>query len=343
MESSQPSSSLPHSYEDDLKGLFPSQHPPLPLATPNPLDHSSEITALKKLLSDQAKDFEAEKFKLMHDFTVKLREEERYRIDLLSKIAELEGIRLALEKDLFEGTMGSSRLQGKQAESEENREEMMALRDENARLRTELQQRIEALATIRDSESRLETEHLRTQIRLLELEVSSKQDDHLRLQKTLSSSQQEAKKLREEIGKLEREVGECRRDRAEIEQENADLRQETARLNAESNRLLQKMQSFAETDRPDYASLQMRLEDTTLRIRNLEEMLLQTSENYEEIRQHASLQGEMKRNRVRNSSKGERKRSKSKGSSRNVLISIGNEKSKKGKRKESSQKGTSGL
>jgi len=331
----------PHSYEDDLKDLFLSQIPPAFPTVSSPSDHTV-VAALKKQLSDQVRDFEAEKFKLVHDFTVKLREEERYRVDLLSKVAELEGIRLALEKDLFEG---SRRQPGKWPDSEENREEMQALRDQNARLRTELQQRIEALGTIRDSESRLETEQLRTQLRLAELDCSAQQDELLRLQKALSSAQYEAKKGREDVGKLEREVAECRRDRAEVERENADLRQETVRLNAESNRLLQRIQSFSESSRdtPDYASLQQRLEDTTLRIRNLEEMLLQTSENYEEIRQHASTQGEVKRYRGRDASKGERKRSKSKGSSRSVLNSLGNEKTKRGKRKESGDKGKFAL
>lgn len=337
MESCLNPASLPHSYEDDLKDLFLAQVSPSLPSVSTPSDHTSEVAALKKQLCDQAKDFETEKFKLMHDFTVKLREEERYRVDLLSKVAELEGIRLALEKDLFEGTIGSRRQQGKWPESEENREEMQTLRDQNARLRSELQQRIEALGTIRDSESRLETEQLRTQLRLAELDCSSKQDEVLRLQKALACAMLEARKMREEAGKWEREVEDCRQSRAEVERENADLRQETVRLNAESNRLLQRIQSFSESSRetPDYASLQQRLEDTTLRIRNLEEMLLQTSENYEEMRQHASIQGEMKRNRGRNASKGERKRSKSKGSSRSMLTCLGNEKTKRGKRKES--------
>ena len=161
---------------------------------------------------------------------------------------------------------------------------MELLTEENNALRGEVQRRGD----------RFDGEKYRVQVRILDRELKLKQEEMQKMEKTMLSQQHETRFLREELTKLESEMTDLRKDYSQSERENSNLRTETQRLNAENNRLITRLRDFSdiptcEIHPRDYLALQQRLEDTTLRIKSLEEQVIQTSENCEELRQHASI------------------------------------------------------
>ena len=282
----------PHNYEDELQGLF---------LFLEPVKAKSSPVSMHQHLLSQLQAAETEKFKLIHDFTVKLRQEERERLNLLSKIADLEGIRMRLEEEM---TPDLDMIQGN---SSENQLEIDALRLENERLKSELKQKIETFSSLKDSEMKLEMDHFKTQIRILELENTSKNNEISNLEQKCDQIVSENDEMRGKIGNFEREIREIRRLKVEIETENYDLRRKTVDLTEENTAFLEKISE----ETPNYAILQEKLEETTEKIRDLEEILLQTSVNYEEMRQNVPVQLESRCLKPRNRSKSAKKRSKS--------------------------------
>ena len=288
---------------------------PVPSPIYSSPDPPAELSQSSHLLYTQLQASQSLKFKLIHDFTLKLREEEQNRLNLLAKINELEEICRNLDTKILQN----------RPKSRENEDEMRFLRMENEKLKKELKERIDAFANVRNSEIRRETDNFQTEISILQSELTKKDQKIAILRENFSDFEAENRKLQGNIEKLEREMSEIVQNMRDIKGKNSDLRRETARLTVENETLAGKMRE----EKPNYAVLEEKLEETTERIRNLEEMLMQTSVNYEELRQQTSSQGEMKGEKRRNRSKSEKKRKKSGGNRRNS----GNGSAKEGNRR----------
>lgn len=204
--------------------------------SPSSSDQQDDIVTLKRRIIDLELNHESERFRLIHDFTVRLREEERRRAELLSKVAELEGVQMRLERELFE-----SRGPGV---------------DERAR---------------GGFEGWNEAERLQQQLRTAGNQLDAKREELGKVEHQVTALQHETIFLKEEMKK-------CESDLSNLRKENTTLRLENQRLNQENDRLTAKLQEFVgiskEVPTGDYASLQHRLETTTLKIKSLEELIM---------------------------------------------------------------------
>lgn len=202
-------------------------------------DQPDDLVVLKKRLIDLELTHESERFRLIHDFTVRLREEERRRAELLSKVAELEDARMRLERELFE-----------------SRGERQGVRGE--------------MRANGDFVGWGETERLQKQLRAAENQLDGKREELSKMEHQVTSLQHENALLKGEVGKFEGDSNTFRR-------ENSTLRLENERLNQENDRLTAKLQELVgisnEVPTGEYATLQHRLETTTLKIKSLEELI----------------------------------------------------------------------
>ena len=203
---------------------------------PYSLDFSptnDDIFTLKKRLIDMELTFESERFRLIHDFTVRLREEERGRAELLSKVAELEGVKMRLERELFESKGENYQFEGKNWENQTN----------------------------------FEVERMKNQLKNLEMQ---RNDEKRKFEAQISNLQQENSLFRDEIQKFEGNTSEIRQENSFLRLENQRLNQENDRL---TSKLQEFVGLNTEKPVNDYAALQHRLETTTFRIKSLEDLI----------------------------------------------------------------------
>lgn len=202
-------------------------------------DPQDDPLTLKKRLIDLELSHESERFRLIHDFTVRLREEERRRAELLSKVADLEDARMRLERDLLES-------------------------------RAEIQGNGTQIRGNWDLQDWTGTEKLQKQLRAAESQLAGKREELAQMERQVTALQHESAFLKGEVSKCEDDLSTFRR-------ENATLRLENQRLNRENDRLTAKLQEFvgisSEVPTGEYEALQHRLETTTLKIKSLEELI----------------------------------------------------------------------